>query len=179
MSRLLFIGRGYRKAKRLGPGGFAEPHHSPPDLFRIFSLALGDATRGGLTLRLRQEFGSWPIWGQSSGKGRSGPQQPTDPNPASLVVGEVHHPFEPRKIGNPNWRTILEIGLSTGVFFFGTVGPEKASACMYRFFERLLRWQAHDQSRRAVALVWSHLFLSLPFYFVECHFRRGPGPVAV
>ena len=100
----------------------------------------------------------WRVWGQSHHKGQNWgllpawPQHPNDPTP-SLVVGEIHHPVEARQVGHPDWLTIPEKGLYTGVAIFGAVGTGKTSACMYPFAEQLLSWQAHDPSRRAAALV--------------------------
>ena len=100
----------------------------------------------------------WRVWGESNRKGPNWglvppwPQDPTDPTP-SLVVGEVHHPVEPRQVGLPSWLTIPEKGLYTGIAIFGAVGTGKTSACMYPFAEQLLSWQAHDPGRRAAALI--------------------------
>jgi len=100
----------------------------------------------------------WRVWGHSRRRGRhwghlpGWPQSPRDASP-SLVVGEVHHPVEPREIGLPSWLTIPEKGLYTGVAIFGAVGTGKTSACMYPFAEQLLSWQAKDRHRRAAALV--------------------------
>ena len=100
----------------------------------------------------------WRVWGESDRRGRNWgllppwPQRPTDEAP-SLVVGEVHHPVEPRQVGLPSWLTIPEKGLYTGVAIFGAVGTGKTSACMYPFAEQLLSWQAADPTRRAAALV--------------------------
>ena len=100
----------------------------------------------------------WRVWGESGRKGRHWgvlppwPQDPTDEAP-SLVVGEVHHPVEPRQVGLPSWLTLPEKGLYTGVAIFGAVGTGKTSACMYPFAEQLLSWQADDPRRWAAALV--------------------------
>ena len=100
----------------------------------------------------------WRVWGESGRKGRhwgvlpAWPQDPTDEAP-SLVVGEVHHPVEPRQVGLPSWLTLPEKGLYTGVAIFGAVGTGKTSACMYPFAEQLLSWQGDNPRRRAAALV--------------------------
>ena len=100
----------------------------------------------------------WRVWGESDRRGRNWgllppwPQHPDDEAP-SLVVGEVHHPVEPRQVGLPSWLTIPEKGLYTGVAIFGAVGTGKTSACMYPFAEQLLGWQAGDPERRAAALL--------------------------
>ena len=56
----------------------------------------------------------------------------------------MHHPVEPREIFNPEWLTIPERGLYTGIAIFGAVGSGKTSACMHPFAKQLLGWQADD-----------------------------------
>ena len=80
------------------------------------------------------------------------PTTPADDSP-SLVVGEVHHPIEPREALRPEWLVIPERGLYTGISIFGAVGSGKTSACMHPFAEQILSWAADDPRRRAAALV--------------------------
>ena len=80
------------------------------------------------------------------------PTSPDDDAP-SLVVGELHHPTEPREITRPSWLTLPERGLYTGVAIFGAVGTGKTSACMRPFAQQLLSWQSADPQKRAAALV--------------------------
>ena len=80
------------------------------------------------------------------------PTSPDDDAPA-LVVGELHHPTEPREIRRPSWLTLPERGLYTGVAIFGAVGTGKTSACMRPFAQQLLSWQSADPQKRAAALV--------------------------
>ena len=80
------------------------------------------------------------------------PTSPENDSPA-LVVGEVHHPTEPREIRRPSWLTLPERGLYTGVAIFGAVGTGKTSACMRPFAQQLLSWQSADPQKRAAALV--------------------------
>ena len=87
-------------------------------------------------------FGALPAW----------PLSPEQPGP-EIVIGEVHHPVEPREIFNPEWLTIPERGLYTGIAIFGAVGSGKTSACMHPFAKQLLGWQADDPERRAAALM--------------------------
>ena len=87
-------------------------------------------------------FGALPAW----------PLSPEQPGP-EIVIGEVHHPVEPREIFNPEWLTIPERGLYTGVAIFGAVGSGKTSACMHPFAKQLLGWQADDPETRAAALM--------------------------
>ncbi len=80
------------------------------------------------------------------------PNGPQDPAP-SLVVGELHHPTEARETTGPEWLTLPERGLFTGIAIFGAVGTGKTSACMRPFADQLLSWQADDPARRAAGLV--------------------------
>ena len=61
--------------------------------------------------RGRTDRGTLPAWPVSSG----------DPAP-SIMVGEVHHPVEPRETSHPCWLVIPERGLYTGVLIFGCLG---------------------------------------------------------
>ena len=87
-------------------------------------------------------FGALPAW----------PLSPEQPGP-EIVIGEVHHPVEPKEIFNPEWLTIPERGLYTGIAIFGAVGSGKTSACMHPFAKQLLGWQADDPEKRAAALM--------------------------
>ena len=87
-------------------------------------------------------FGALPAW----------PLSPEQPGP-EIVIGEVHHPVEPREMFNPGWLTIPERGLYTGIAIFGAVGSGKTSACMHPFAKQLLSWQAGDPDKRAAALM--------------------------
>ncbi len=102
-----------------------------------YRLWLGSLTRDG-----RPGRGTLPPW----------PTSPQDDSP-SLVVGEIHHPTEPREITRPSWLTLPERGLYTGVAIFGAVGTGKTSACMRPFARQLLSWQSADPQKRAAALV--------------------------
>ena len=90
----------------------------------------------------RSASGSLPDW----------PASPDDEAP-SIVVGELHHPIEPRESPRPSWLVIPEKGLFTGIAVFGAVGTGKTAACMHPFAEQILSWQASDPRLRAAALV--------------------------
>ena len=103
----------------------------------------------------------WQIWlarwlqiekAPPIGRLPSWPTTPQDDSP-SLVIGEVHHPIEPREAAWPEWLVIPERGLYTGISIFGAVGSGKTSACMHPFAEQILSWAADDPRRRAAALV--------------------------
>ena len=95
--------------------------------------------RMGVRLGLRSRLPRWPL-------------SPSADGPA-IVVGEVHHPVRAIESPAPEWLTIPERGLYTGVAIFGAVGSGKTSACMHPFARQLLSWQATNPERRAAALV--------------------------
>ena len=95
--------------------------------------------RMGVSLGLRSRLPAWPL-------------SPTADGPA-IVVGEVHHPVRAIESTTPEWLTIPERGLYTGVAIFGAVGSGKTSACMHPFARQLLSWQAGNPERRPAALV--------------------------
>ena len=88
---------------------------------------------------LRANLPTWPL-------------SPTADGPA-IVIGEVHHPVKPIESPAPEWLTIPERGLYTGVAIFWAVGSGKTSACMHPFARQLLSWQADNPERRVAALV--------------------------
>ena len=79
-----------------------------------------------------------------------GPLLPTADGPA-IVVGEVHHPVRAIESPAPEWLTITDRGLYTGVAIVGAVGSGKTSACMHPFARQFLSWQATNPERRATA----------------------------
>ena len=95
--------------------------------------------RMGVRVGLRSRLPSWPL-------------SPSADGPA-IVVGEVHHPVRAIESPAPEWLTIPERGLYTGVAIFGAVGSGKTSACMHPFAHQLFGWQATNPERRAAALV--------------------------
>src|SRR5438309_1658264 len=74
------------------------------------------------------------------------------PRPA-LVLGESHYATTPGRSPHPQWLTIPQRGLYTGVMILGAVGTGKTSACMYPYVEQLLRWRRDDASRKLGGLV--------------------------
>ena len=73
--------------------------------------------RMGVSVGLRSRLPAWPL-------------SPTADGPA-IVVGEVHHPVRAIESPAPEWPTIPERGLSTGVAMFGAVGSGKTAACLH------------------------------------------------
>ena len=70
-----------------------------------------------------------------------------------LVLGEVHHPRKQVPSENPQWLTIPERGLFTGIAIVGAVGSGKTAACMYPFAEQILAFSANDPARRIGGLI--------------------------
>lgn len=70
-----------------------------------------------------------------------------------LVLGEQHHATTPRRASAPQWLTIPERGLYTGMAIVGAVGTGKTSACMYPYVEQLLAFQPGNPSRKVGGLV--------------------------
>ena len=95
--------------------------------------------RMGVRVGLRSRLPAWPL-------------SPTADGPA-IVVGEVHHPVKAIESQAPEWLTIPERGLYTGVAIFGAVGSGKTSACMHPFARQLLSWHATNPARRPAALI--------------------------
>ena len=70
-----------------------------------------------------------------------------------LVLGETHNLTSPGAAARPEWLTIPQRGLYTGVMILGAVGTGKTSACMYPYVDQLLRWKADDPTRKLGGLV--------------------------
>ena len=70
-----------------------------------------------------------------------------------LVIGEIHHPTKIAPGSNPQWLTIPEKGLFTGVGIFGAIGTGKTSCCMRPFAEQLIAYKADDPAKRIGGLV--------------------------
>lgn len=71
----------------------------------------------------------------------------------TLVLGEAHHATTIGRGEHPEWLTIPQRGLYTGVMILGAVGTGKTSACMYPYVDQLLRWRADHPDRKLGGLV--------------------------
>jgi len=83
---------------------------------------------------------------------------PTYPRPEDrprpmLVLGERHFATRPGRAPAPQWLTIPQRGLYTGIMLIGAPGTGKTSAGMYPFVEQLLHWRARDPERKMGGLV--------------------------
>jgi hypothetical protein len=70
-----------------------------------------------------------------------------------LVIGEVHNPRKPVPAKAPQWLTIPERGLFTGIAILGAIGSGKSSGAMYPFAEQILAYKAADKERRIGGLI--------------------------
>ena len=124
-------------------------------LVRAWYLAAPGVVAFGGALLLS---GAARVWlgsrSDSANRGRGVlPPWPRFDEAPGLVVGELHHPTEAKEVPKPQWLTVPEKGLYTGIAIFGAVGTGKTSGCMRPFAEQLLAWQADDSRKRAAALV--------------------------
>src|SRR5947209_13081104 len=83
---------------------------------------------------------------------------PAYPNPSFkddlfLVVGEIHHPTRISRGTDPQWLTVPEKGLYTGIGIFGAIGTGKTSCCMRPFAEQLIAYKAVQPAKRIGGLV--------------------------
>ena len=89
--------------------------------------------------------------------GRSRPlppyRQPEARPTPMLVLGETHFARATGPAPEPQWLTIPQRGLYTGVLILGAVGTGKTSACMYPYVDQLLRWRADDPALKLGGLV--------------------------
>lgn len=70
-----------------------------------------------------------------------------------LILGEIHQQKRIGPVENPQWLTVPERGLFTGIAIFGAIGSGKTSCCMVPFAEQVLSYCAADADRRVSALV--------------------------
>ena len=70
-----------------------------------------------------------------------------------LIIGELHHPRQPVPAEHPQWLTIPQRGLFTGIAVFGAIGSGKTTCCMYPFANQILAFRSTDPERRAGGLV--------------------------
>lgn len=70
-----------------------------------------------------------------------------------LVVGELHHPKRPEPVEHPQWLSIPDRGLYTGIAVFGAIGSGKTSCCIHPFAEQILAYNARNAANRPAGLV--------------------------
>ncbi len=70
-----------------------------------------------------------------------------------LVVGEVHNPRKPGPSETPQWLTIPERGLYTGIVILGAVGSGKTACGMYPFAEQIFAYKAESKEERIGGII--------------------------
>jgi hypothetical protein len=70
-----------------------------------------------------------------------------------LVLGEIHNPRRPGPSKTPQWLTVPERGLFTGIAVFGAVGSGKTTSCLYPFAEQILAYKALNKDERIGGLI--------------------------
>jgi hypothetical protein len=70
-----------------------------------------------------------------------------------LILGETHHPKRPEPVPDPQWLTIPDRGLYTGIMVIGAIGSGKTSGCMHPYCEQILAYRAGDKEARIGGLV--------------------------
>jgi len=110
--------------------------------YLIYSTALSGLYIFTLKARPQIESGRLPLY-----------PDPRNRDDLFVVVGEVHHPRKPVPAKEPQWLTIPERGLFTGIAIFGAVGSGKTSCCMFPFAEQILAYRANDAAKRIGGLI--------------------------
>lgn len=83
---------------------------------------------------------------------------PPYPNPhtrteLSLVLGEVHRQLVPKPSSTPQWFSIPERGLYTGIASFGSIGSGKTYGLILPAMRQLFAYRANDPARRLSGIV--------------------------
>jgi hypothetical protein len=83
---------------------------------------------------------------------------PPYPNPMtrtdlSLIVGEVHRQFVPTPSPSPQWLSIPERGLYTGIASFGSIGSGKTYGLILPAMRQLFAYRADDPRRKLSGIV--------------------------
>jgi hypothetical protein len=79
--------------------------------------------------------------------------EPQERDELFLIVGEVHDPRRQVASETPNWLTIPERGLFTGIAILGAIGSGKTTCCMLPFADQILSYRAKDREHRIGGLV--------------------------
>ena len=83
---------------------------------------------------------------------------PPYPNPRTrnelfLVLGEVHRQLVPKPSSSPQWLSIPERGLYTGIAAFGSIGSGKTYGLILPAMRQLFAYMAHDSEKRLSGIV--------------------------
>ncbi|MGA9670300.1 MAG: TraM recognition domain-containing protein [Terracidiphilus sp.] len=71
----------------------------------------------------------------------------------SLVIGEVHHQLVPKPSMAPQWLSIAERGLYTGIASFGSIGSGKTYGLILPAMRQLFAYCANDAERKLSGIV--------------------------
>ncbi len=71
----------------------------------------------------------------------------------SLVLGEVHRQLMPKPSAAPQWLSIPERGLYTGIASFGSIGSGKTYGLILPAMRQLFAYRANDPERRLSGIV--------------------------
>ncbi|GGA73453.1 hypothetical protein GCM10011507_26320 [Edaphobacter acidisoli] len=71
----------------------------------------------------------------------------------SLVLGELHHPTKPKPSPTPQWLSIPERGLYTGICIVGATGSGKTRAILLPAMRQLFAYKATDPRQRLSGVV--------------------------
>jgi hypothetical protein len=71
----------------------------------------------------------------------------------SLVLGEVHHQLVPKPSSAPQWLSIPERGLYTGIASLGSIGSGKTYGLILPAMRQLFAYRADDPARRLSGIV--------------------------
>ena len=94
---------------------------------------------------------------QGSGASQAGSLPPYEPpekrEDLYVVLGERHHPTEPRRATSPTWLSLPEKGLYTGMACFGAIGSGKTATFIRPVALQLFSYAANDPQRRLGGIV--------------------------
>ena len=144
----------------LGPGSapffdlIAAHHPLDAALFKAWYYLMPSAL---LVLTGSLAMSGASIWFGGRARGGAGrlPPWPLSPQDEELavVLGELQHPVERRRVAKPGWQVIPARGLYAGIAVFGAVGSGKTAALMYPLCQQLFGWRAGDEERKLAGLV--------------------------
>ena len=69
------------------------------------------------------------------------------------VLGEIHHQLDREPSSTPQWLTIPEKGLFTGIAVFGSIGSGKTQAVILPLMRQLFGYRADDEAEKLSGLV--------------------------
>ncbi len=93
-----------------------------------------------------------------------------------LILGEVHEPLEPTPAPNPQWLSIPEHGLYTGIAALGAIGSGKTQGLILPAMRQLFGYRAHDPQKKLSGIVLEvkgDLCRQLKKILKECGRERG------